>query len=65
MRTALPLGRVGNSLERPRRAHGGGPKIAVLGVPARYIPHPKPDVILAQLGLDAAGIANTVRDLRS
>ena len=28
-----------------------------LGVPARYIPHGKPDVILARLGLDAHGIA--------
>ena len=51
--------------ELRRRSHGGGPKIAVLGVPDRYIPHAKPDVILAQLGLDAAGIANTVRDLRA
>ena len=31
--------------------HLVGPKIAVLGVPDRYIPHAKPDVILAQLGL--------------
>ncbi len=63
----LADGGVGSAFadELRRRAHGGGPKIAVLGVPDRYIPHAKPDVILAQLGLDAAGIANTVRDLRS
>jgi 1-deoxy-D-xylulose-5-phosphate synthase len=27
-----------------------------LGVPTKFIPHNKPDVILASLGLDAAGI---------
>ncbi|MUH51488.1 MAG: 1-deoxy-D-xylulose-5-phosphate synthase [Actinobacteria bacterium] len=35
--------------------------IAVLGVPTRFIPQAKPDRILAQLGLDAAGIAATIR----
>jgi deoxyxylulose-5-phosphate synthase len=29
----------------------------VLGVPAEYLPHGKPDRILAELGLDGAGIA--------
>jgi 1-deoxy-D-xylulose-5-phosphate synthase len=32
------------------------PRVRVLGVPAVYIPHGKPDAILADLGLDAAGI---------
>ena len=32
------------------------PVIKVLGLPTRFIPHAKPDVILAKLGLDAAGI---------
>ena len=32
------------------------PRVRVLGVPAAYIPHGKPDAILAELGLDAAGI---------
>ena len=59
----LADGGVGSALadELRRRSDGGGPKIAVLGVPDRYIPHNKPDVILAQLGLDAAGIAGSVR----
>ena len=35
----------------------------VLGVPVRFIPQARPDRILAQLGLDADGIAKTVRDL--
>jgi 1-deoxy-D-xylulose-5-phosphate synthase len=32
------------------------PLVRVMGVPTEYIPHGKPDVILAALGLDAAGI---------
>jgi len=37
------------------------PRVRTLGVPDRYLSHAKPDVILARLGLDAAGIAATVR----
>jgi 1-deoxy-D-xylulose-5-phosphate synthase len=32
------------------------PRVRVLGIPTAYIPHGKPDAILADLGLDAAGI---------
>ncbi len=32
------------------------PRVRVLGVPAQYIAHGKPEAILAELGLDAAGI---------
>lgn len=39
--------------------------VEVLGVPTRFIPHGKPDRILATLGLDAEGIAGTVRTLLS
>ncbi len=39
-----------------------GPRSVVLGVPTRFLPHAKPDEILRQLGLDADGIATTVRD---
>ncbi len=39
------------------------PRIEVLGVPTRFIPQGKPDRILAALGLDAEGIAATVRRL--
>lgn len=39
------------------------PTIRVLGLPTRFIPHAKPDAILAKLGLDAAGIERTVREL--
>ncbi|MGI9646430.1 MAG: transketolase C-terminal domain-containing protein, partial [Ilumatobacteraceae bacterium] len=38
-------------------------QVRVLGVPAAYLPHAKPDVILAELGLDAAGIAAEARRL--
>ena len=31
-------------------------RVRVLGMPSAYIPHGKPDAILAELGLDAAGI---------
>ncbi len=37
------------------------PEIRVLGVPTRYIPHGKPAAILADLGLDGPGVAETVR----
>ncbi|MEN8235415.1 MAG: 1-deoxy-D-xylulose-5-phosphate synthase [Actinomycetota bacterium] len=35
--------------------------VVVLGVPIEYIPHANPDVILGRFGLDAGGIAETVR----
>jgi 1-deoxy-D-xylulose-5-phosphate synthase len=35
--------------------------VEVLGTPVAYIPHGKPDAILAELGLDADGIARAVR----
>ena len=36
-------------------------RVHVLGVPIDYIPHGKPDAILADLGLDPAGIAAAAR----
>ena len=39
------------------------PMIKVLGLPTRFIPHAKPEAILAKLGLDAAGIERAARDL--
>jgi 1-deoxy-D-xylulose-5-phosphate synthase len=35
--------------------------VQILGVPTRFIPHGDPKQILARFGLDAAGIAATVR----
>ncbi|MGA2529868.1 MAG: 1-deoxy-D-xylulose-5-phosphate synthase [Acidimicrobiales bacterium] len=38
-----------------------GPRQVVLGVPTGYVPHAKPDAILARLGLDGPGIADATR----
>jgi 1-deoxy-D-xylulose-5-phosphate synthase len=40
-----------------------GPKVRVLGTPTQFIPHGKPDLILGELGLDAAGLAAEARSL--
>ena len=37
-----------------------GPPVLTLGVPTAFIPHGKPDRILASLGLDGPGIAASV-----
>jgi 1-deoxy-D-xylulose-5-phosphate synthase len=34
-------------------------RVDVLGVPTKFIPHAKPDQVLAQIGLDADGIVRT------
>ena len=56
----LREGGVGSADRRPaRRAHASGghePRVRVLGHAVAYLPHGKPDAILAELGLDAAGI---------
>jgi 1-deoxy-D-xylulose-5-phosphate synthase len=38
---------------------GAHPQVRVLGLPTRFIPQAKPDVILSSLGLDARGIVAT------
>jgi hypothetical protein len=40
------------------------PATRVLGIPRQYVAQGKADVILASLGLDAAGIAESVRRVR-
>ncbi len=47
----------------PRHERPDAPRLAVLGVPVRFIPHGKPDAILASFGLDAAGVAAAARGL--
>ena len=58
-------GGVGSAIAARLAALGGGdaPRLAVLGVPVQFIPHGKPDAILASFGLDAAGVTATARDL--
>jgi 1-deoxy-D-xylulose-5-phosphate synthase len=63
----LRVGGIGTAIadELAGRTLGTGrtPRVAVCGTPAEYIPQAKPDAILAELGLDAAGIAATTRSL--
>jgi 1-deoxy-D-xylulose-5-phosphate synthase len=40
-----------------------GPPVRVLGIPVQFIAHGKPDAILAELGLDAAGLEAEARRL--
>jgi 1-deoxy-D-xylulose-5-phosphate synthase len=57
-------GGIGAAIAGQLAEHGGVmPRIEVLGVPVQYIPHGKPDAILAGFGLDAAGVAATTRSL--
>ena len=45
------------------RRDGPAPRVRVLGTPTEFIQHGKPDQILADLGLDAAGLAHEARAL--
>jgi 1-deoxy-D-xylulose-5-phosphate synthase len=57
-------GGIGAAIAGQLAQHGGVmPRIEVLGVPVMYIPHGKPDAILAGFGLDAAGVAASARGL--
>ncbi len=42
-------------------AHRSAPPVATLGIPRAYLPHDKADSVLADAGLDAAGVAASVR----
>ena len=50
------------AIDAARRAGFAG-RAEALGVPTRFIPHAKPDAILASFGLDAAGITAAARAL--
>jgi 1-deoxy-D-xylulose-5-phosphate synthase len=54
-------GGIGSSLARQLRERESSAEVVVLGVPERFIPQGKPDQILADLGLDAAGVAAAAR----
>jgi len=66
MEDGIRVGGAGTFLvDAMRRLGSGGltlPPVRVLGVPRRYVPHGKPDQILAELGLDAPGIAASVTE---
>jgi 1-deoxy-D-xylulose-5-phosphate synthase len=53
---------VAGEIERRRIASGlAAPQFEILGVPEEFIPHGKPDQLLASLGLDATGIERSIR----
>jgi 1-deoxy-D-xylulose-5-phosphate synthase len=59
-------GGVGAAITQHISAHvaaAGGtmPRVHTMGVPTRFISQAKPDAILAELGLDATGIATAIR----
>ena len=56
-------GGIGMSIEDALVARPNAPRVRVLGIPTRFIPQAKPDVILGSLGLDAKGIAATVEEV--
>jgi len=49
-------GGIGASIATAVHALNPAARVESLGVPTQFIPHNKPDVILARIGLDAAGI---------
>jgi len=57
-------GGIGSAIAREVHAIDPSVRVEVLGVPTRFIPHAKPDRILAALGLDADGIVAAVRAAR-
>ena len=57
-------GGIGSAIaDQLARRPAPAPRLAVLGVPVRFIPHGKPDTILAGFGLDGPGIAASTREL--
>ncbi len=54
-------GGVGTAIHLALDDMGASTRVEVLGVPIEYIPHANPDVILARLGLDATGIAESTK----
>ncbi len=56
----LRIGGAGAAVRDALSEHDAGCRLRVLGVPTTYIPQGRADTILADLGLDAAGVASTV-----
>ncbi|CAN5601223.1 1-deoxy-D-xylulose-5-phosphate synthase [soil metagenome] len=54
---------VADDLATRTRGTDRSPRVAVCGTPTEFIPQAKPDAILAHLGLDAPGLAASVRAL--
>jgi 1-deoxy-D-xylulose-5-phosphate synthase len=56
-------GGIGTTIEDELGRLAPAVPVRVCGVPTTFIPHAKPDTILTRLGLDAPGIARSVREL--
>ncbi len=61
----LRIGGAGAAVRDALSERDATSRLRVLGVPTTYIPHGKADAILAELGLDAAGVAATARSMLS
>ncbi|MEM7141179.1 MAG: 1-deoxy-D-xylulose-5-phosphate synthase [Actinomycetota bacterium] len=59
----LRIGGAGAGVRDALGERGADCRVRVLGVPTEYVPHGDADTIHAGFGLDAAGIAASVRDL--
>jgi len=59
----IAAGGVGSMIATAMGESATPPRVRVLGLPDQYIRHGDPDVLLAELGLDAAGIASEVQRL--
>jgi 1-deoxy-D-xylulose-5-phosphate synthase len=55
-------GGIGMSIAAEIAARGTDTRVEILGVPTKFLPHAKPDRLLAQIGLDAEGIAAVVSE---
>ena len=58
-------GGIGAGIESQVHAISSAVPVESLGVPTQFIPHDKPDVILARFGLDADGIVAAAQRLLS
>jgi 1-deoxy-D-xylulose-5-phosphate synthase len=54
---------IADQLAELTRHAADAPRVRVLGTPVAFIPHGKPDKILADVGLDTAGITASARSL--
>ena len=56
------MGGAGSAVGECLAAHGVTMPLLQLGLPDRYVEHGDPALLLAQCGLDAAGIERSIRE---
>jgi len=59
----IRAGGVGSAIADALAGAEAASHVSVMGLPDTYVPHGDPDVLLSELGLDAAGIAAEIRSL--